>query len=211
MGVDERGVQDLINEAWTLIDQAKARLQDSNVSENDKIRWAGVLANAIGSLNKLLWKAGMGKVDEEDLAQILSKIPEKYAKMVRGKLGIVDKPDFSAIGQGDLVQIEWLDASLSRNVVKVTNRIIATYKKTVGRFVGIFKDARYGAQHVIIQHETNDTGISDISSIPFAIIVKVKRLAPKDAMKKFKRGTDAQWTQNLRGGGVKIVTRRARK
>ena len=41
-----------------------------------------VLANLMGTLNRLLWKAGMGKVDEEDLAQILSKIPEKYVKIV---------------------------------------------------------------------------------------------------------------------------------
>ena len=79
----ERGVHELITETWRLIDQAKERLADPNLSENDKIRWAGVLANLIGTLNRLLWKAGMGKVDEEDLASILSKIPEKYVKIVK--------------------------------------------------------------------------------------------------------------------------------
>ena len=42
-----------------------------------------MLANLIGTLNRLLWKAGMGKVDEEDLASILSKVPEKYVKIMK--------------------------------------------------------------------------------------------------------------------------------
>ena len=84
---EERGVKELIAKTWKQIDQAEERLADPNLSENDKIRWAGVLANLIGTLNRLLWKAGMGKVDKEDLASILSKIPEKYVKIV--KKGIV--------------------------------------------------------------------------------------------------------------------------
>ena len=80
---EERGVKELIAKTWKQIDQAEERLAGPDLSENDKIRWAGVLANLIGTLNRLLWKAGMGKVDEEDLAQILSKIPEKYVKVVK--------------------------------------------------------------------------------------------------------------------------------
>ena len=89
---EKRGVQELIAKTWKQIDQAEERLADPNLDENDKIRWAGVLANLIGTLNRLLWKAGMGKMDGEDLASLLSKIPEKYAKAVK-KMAKIELPD----------------------------------------------------------------------------------------------------------------------
>lgn len=210
-GVKERGINELISETWALIDQAKKRLSDSSLSENDKIRWAGVLASAIGTLNRLLWKVGAGKMDEEDLASILSKVPGKYAKIVKLKLKGVSKPDFEGIGRGDLVEVTWLDASLSRGIVKVTNRTIATYKRTVGRFVGVFKDRQYGHPHVLIQHEVDENGVSDVSSVPLGIVVGVKKLAEKEALKKWRNGASVSWTSPLEGGGLKIVTRKVRK
>ena len=73
----KRGVNEIIGEMWALIDLAKRSLSDPKLNENEKIRWARVLANAIKNLHELLRKAGAGGVDEEDLASILSKIPEK--------------------------------------------------------------------------------------------------------------------------------------
>lgn len=210
-GGSERGINELIIETWTLIDQAKKSLSDPELSENDKIRWAGVLASAIGTLNRLLWKAGAGKVDEEDLASILSKVPEKYAKMVKRRLNGDENPDFEGIGRGDLVEIIWLDASLSRGISKISNRVVATYKRTVGRFVGIFKDRQYKHPHVLIQHEIDEGGIIDVSSVPLGIVVGVKKLAEKEASKRMKNGASVSWTSPLEGGGTKIITRKVRK
>lgn len=77
---------DLITRTWRLIDYINERLANPELSENEKIRWAGVLASAIGTLNKLFYKAGVGKLSEDDLAMLLSKIPKKFRKMMRGKL-----------------------------------------------------------------------------------------------------------------------------
>lgn len=212
-GVKERGINELIAETWKLIDQAKKSLSDPELGENDKIRWAGVLASAIGTLNKLLWKTGAGKVEEEDLATLLSKVPEKYSKIVKRimKSKAAEKLDFAGIERGDLVEIVWLDASLSRGIVKVTNRTIATYKRTVGRFVGVFKDRQYGHPHVLIQHEVDENGISDVSSVPVGIVVGVKKLAEKEALKKLRNGASVSWTSRLKSGGLKIVTRKVQK
>ena len=74
----ERDVSELIIKTWQLVDFCEWRLNDPEVEESEKIKWAGVLATAIGTLNKLLWKAGLGRMDKEDLAMLLSKIPKKY-------------------------------------------------------------------------------------------------------------------------------------
>jgi len=80
--VKERGIEEAISEIWRLIDLAKKRLADPKLREGEKVKWASILSQAIGTLNKLYYKAGMEKVDDEDLAQILSKLPEKYAKKI---------------------------------------------------------------------------------------------------------------------------------
>ena len=207
----QRGVDDLIKETWRLIDQAKHSLSDPNLGENDKIRWAGVLANAIGTLNKLLWKAGAGKMDEEDLATMLSKIPEKYAKMVKKRLKPIRELDLREIGRGDLVELVWLDASTSHNVVKLGNRVIATYKRTVGRFLAVVKDKRYDIEHVILSTEMTDNAAHNITSIPLPIVVDIHRLAPKETKRAAKNGADVMWTSPLKEGGYKAVWRKVRK
>lgn len=207
----ERGVDAAIRETWALIDKAKARLNAASVSEREKISWAGVLANTIGTLNRLLDKTEKGKIGEEDLASILSKVPEKYVKIVRRGLKAVKAPDFEGIGRGDLVELVWLDASMSRSVVKLSNRVVATYKRTVGRFLAVTKDARYGVGHVIISTETTDNAVYDITSIPLPIVVDIRKLAPKDAKKAAKNGANVMWTSPLSGGGHKIVMRKRQK
>jgi len=84
----KRGIKELIDETWALINRAKGSLSDPKLGEGEKIRWAGALANAIGTLNRLLLKDGAGGVNEEDLASILSKIPKKYVKIVNKKVKI---------------------------------------------------------------------------------------------------------------------------
>ena len=39
--------------------------------------------------------------------------------------------------QGDIIEVKFLDASHTRNVRKITNKVIATYKKVLGRYIGV--------------------------------------------------------------------------
>jgi len=78
----ESDVAEMIARVWKLIEYAERRLWDPAIGENEKIRWAGVLANLYGTLNKLMWKAGIGKVDKQSFARLLAKIPKKYREIV---------------------------------------------------------------------------------------------------------------------------------
>lgn len=215
-GVDERGVQDLINETWILIDQAKERLKDPELAENDKIRWAGVLANAIGTLNKLLWKAGAGRLEEEDLASILSKVPEKYAKMVRKRISREKYPSreellkkIKALKPHDLIEIVWVDASETEQVAVLTNRVVETCRHLIGRFIALRRGKKTGMLHFLSYHQTTDDTF-DIDSTPLPFILDVIKLHLKEAQKKkkFARALHAQWTASLLEGGVKRVARK---
>jgi len=77
---------ELIARTWRLIDYISERLDDPAIDEKDKVRWAGVLATAIGTLNKLFYKAGIGKLSKDDMAILLSKIPKKFSEIVRRKM-----------------------------------------------------------------------------------------------------------------------------
>ncbi|KPV62527.1 MAG: hypothetical protein AOA66_1309 [Candidatus Bathyarchaeota archaeon BA2] len=93
MAEEKKGdVAELIARTWRLINYIDERLDDSTVDEADKIRWAGVLANAIGTLNKLFYKAGVGKLDKDDMAIVLSKIPGKYSKIMMKRMRIIERP-----------------------------------------------------------------------------------------------------------------------
>jgi len=86
-GNKECDVTELIARVWKLVEYVEQRLQDPNIGETEKIRWAGVLAVAYGTLNKLLWKAGRGKVDKESYARLMAKIPKKYREIVYRGVG----------------------------------------------------------------------------------------------------------------------------
>jgi len=83
---------ELIDRTWRLIDYISERLDDPAIDEKDKIRWAGVLASAIGTLNKLFYKAGIGKLSKDDMAILLSKIPKKFSEIVRRKMRKSGRP-----------------------------------------------------------------------------------------------------------------------
>lgn len=84
-------VGELIVRAWCLVELAEGRLRDESLDENDKIRWAGVLATVIGTLNKLMWKAGVGRLDRESLAKLFEKVPKKYREVVFSRVKIRKK------------------------------------------------------------------------------------------------------------------------
>lgn len=215
-GVEERGVKELINETWALIDKTKGRLQDTALGENDKIRWAGVLANAIGTLNKLLWKAGAGRLDEEDLATILSKVPDKYAKMVRKRISREKYPSreellkkTKALKPHDLIEIIWNDASETKQVSVISNRVVETCRRLIGRFIALRRGKKTGMIHLLSYHQTTDDTF-DMDSTPFPFILDVIKLSKKEARKKMKyaHALRAQWTSSLPEGGVKCVARK---
>jgi len=83
---------ELIDRTWRLIDYISERLDDPAIDEKDKVRWAGVLASAIGTLNKLFYKAGIGKLSEDDMAILLSKIPKKFSEIVKRKMQKFGRP-----------------------------------------------------------------------------------------------------------------------
>ena len=85
-GQSESDVAELSARVWRLIEYIEQRLQDPAVGENEKIRWAGVLAVCYGTLNKLMWKAGRGKIDKQSLSRLLAKIPKKYRDIVCGRV-----------------------------------------------------------------------------------------------------------------------------
>jgi len=80
----EEEIGELIARAWRLVDLAEDRVRDESLDENERIRWAGVLATVIGTLNKLMWKAGVGRMDKKSVAKLLEKIPKKYRAVVLG-------------------------------------------------------------------------------------------------------------------------------
>jgi len=82
----EGDVAELIARVWRLIEYVEQRLQDPAIGEGEKIRWAGVLAVAYGTLNKLLWKAGRGRVDKQSFARLMAKIPKKYREIVYSRI-----------------------------------------------------------------------------------------------------------------------------
>lgn len=82
----EREVAELIARVWRLIEYAEQRLRDPSLGESEKIRWAGVLATVYGTLNKLMWKAGVGRVDKQSFARLMAKIPKKYREIVYGRV-----------------------------------------------------------------------------------------------------------------------------
>jgi len=85
-GDKENDLAELIARAWRLIEFAEQRLCDPAIGESERIRWAGVLATVYGTLNKLMWKAGVGRVDKQSFARLMAKIPKKYREIVYSRV-----------------------------------------------------------------------------------------------------------------------------
>jgi len=83
---------ELIARTWRLIDYIDERLKEETVQEAEKIRWARVLAKAIDTLNKLFYKAGIGKLNDDDMSILLSKIPKKFSTIVRRRMQKIGSP-----------------------------------------------------------------------------------------------------------------------
>ncbi|MCS7135481.1 MAG: hypothetical protein RMJ14_01835 [Nitrososphaerota archaeon] len=109
--------------------------------------------------------------------------------------------------KGDWVKVVWLDAATISKVpvdVNVNEIPIATVTETVGQFVGILKDEKFHAPHLIVVTErSGDT--ETWTSIPLVLLKKVMRLVEKDALKSLK-----VYTKNGGFEGVNTILLKAR-
>lgn len=123
----------------------------------------------------------------------------------------------------DLIEILWIDACIARDrkVAILKNYDFATYKRSVGYYVGVLLDHRYKQEYLIISPEMTDEGEAhearDIESIPLAIVMKVRRVGEKVTLRSAKgkyhvkapiKLTKLKWAEfvtPLEGEGEKIV------
>ena len=90
-GDKQEELGELIVRAWCLVELAEERVRDESLGENERIRWAGVLATVIGTLNKLMWKAGVGRLDKKSVAKLFEKVPKKYREVVFSRVKVRKK------------------------------------------------------------------------------------------------------------------------
>lgn len=85
----------------------------------------------------------------------------------------------------DLIEIKWLDACRALNVSLPfigRNRTFATYKRQIGRFHAILKDAVYGESFLVVIIE-QDGAKCTLVSIPTAVIMRIAVLSKMQPMK----------------------------
>jgi len=78
----QRNLKELIEITWQEIDRCLKKLEDDNVRDKHKILWSQNLASFISRLDKMLTKAGLGKLDEESLSKMLEKVPKRYRDII---------------------------------------------------------------------------------------------------------------------------------
>lgn len=77
----ESDVEKAVQILWKVIDEAKSFLEDPNLKPEEKRRWAKVLADTIGVLNRLLASRGERQLEEEDLGTLLVKVPKRFRQV----------------------------------------------------------------------------------------------------------------------------------
>jgi len=82
----KRDIGELIEITWKEIDRCLIKLEDKALMDKHKILWSQNLASFVSRLDKMLAKAGLGKLDEESLAKLLEKIPKRYKDIVLKKV-----------------------------------------------------------------------------------------------------------------------------
>jgi len=104
--------------------------------------------------------------------------------------------------QGDIIEVKFLDASHTRNVRKLTNKVIATYKKVLGRYIGVAYDKLYGREFIILSNLETDAEYIDIYSIPVGCVVRIEIIKPS---KTLKETSDVGMPYLAAGKDVKLV------
>jgi hypothetical protein len=77
-----RTVEEAISILWKVIDEAKMYVADPLLTSEEKRRWAKTLADTIGVLNKLLASQGEKQLEDEDLGQLLARVPKETRTVV---------------------------------------------------------------------------------------------------------------------------------
>ncbi len=101
---------------------------------------------------------------------------------------------------GDVVELHWADASKNLNVKHIDNRVVACYKKVVGRFIMFWNEKVYGLEYVVlesIEPEFGDVPIWCILSSSIVYVLWIER--------KPKKVTSPVGQVYLGGGRLKIV------
>ena len=108
--------------------------------------------------------------------------------------------------EGDIVEIHWCDASKNSNVKRIDNKVVACYKRQVGRFLQWSTELCYGIEHILLEDLSDD---QVIWSIPRPVVVHAEKIGRK-AIKEmsgvgtpFLGGKDLKISQ--REGGVGTV------
>jgi hypothetical protein len=78
----QRNLKELIEITWQEIDRCLKKLDDKEVRDKHKILWSQNLASFVSRLDKMLTKAGLGKLDEESLSKMLEKVPKRYREII---------------------------------------------------------------------------------------------------------------------------------
>ena len=78
----EHTVDDAIQILWKVIEEAKMYLEDEMTNSEEKRRWAKVLCDTMGVLNKLLASKGEKPFEDEDLGSLLIKVPKKLRRTI---------------------------------------------------------------------------------------------------------------------------------
>jgi len=109
----------------------------------------------------------------------------------RGERELRVREDIARLRRGDLIVLHWIDASICRNVNmkgRLTNRLIATYKRTPGYFWQVTPDQRYAEEHLtVVTEPTDEDDVADIETIPVPIVMKVEVMQQKAAQLLVKR------------------------
>lgn len=73
----DRTVDEAVQILWKVIDEAESYLEDEMINSEKKRRWAKVLCDTIGVLNKLLASKGEEPLERMDLGTLLLKVPKR--------------------------------------------------------------------------------------------------------------------------------------
>jgi len=83
MTKQKRGLAELVKIEWEEIDRLIKLIKEANGrATKERYRYSMALAAHVHRLDKLFWKAGLGKLDEESLAKLLEKIPKRYKDII---------------------------------------------------------------------------------------------------------------------------------
>ncbi len=82
------------------------------------------------------------------------------------------------VKSGTVVEVVWVDASITRNANKVSEKVYATYKRSLGWFLGVYREKLFGKEFAVFVVETTN-GRKHMLSVPLENIVEVAEYVEK--------------------------------